>query len=111
MLPLIMLLDATSSSSDSSSLKPGLSADQVSPGFLGFLFTFFVVGIMAFLIVDMVRRIRRVRYRAQVAGDLEANSPTDAELDAGAPTDPSQPASDPEAQTKNQQPQHGSRRH
>lgn len=74
MLPLIKLFDAVSSSSESPSLKAGLSEDQVSPGFLGFLLTFFVVALTAFLIVDMVRRIRRVRYRAQVAGELEETS-------------------------------------
>lgn len=53
--------------SDTPSLRPGLNADQVSPGFLGFLATFFVAALLILLIVDMVRRIRRVRYRAEVA--------------------------------------------
>jgi hypothetical protein len=48
------------------SLRPGLSEDQVTPGLLGFLLTAFIVVLTAVLIVDMVRRIRRVRYRAQV---------------------------------------------
>lgn len=51
------------------SLRPGLSADQVTPGFLGFLLTAFIVVLTAVLIVDMVRRIRRVRYRAQVEAE------------------------------------------
>jgi uncharacterized membrane protein YcjF (UPF0283 family) len=38
----------------------------VTPGLLGFLLTAFIVVLTALLIVDMVRRIRRVRYRAQV---------------------------------------------
>ena len=50
----------------SPSLRPGLSQDQVTPGLLGFLLTAFIVVLSALLIVDMVRRIRRVRYRAQV---------------------------------------------
>ncbi|HSO91899.1 MAG TPA: hypothetical protein VLR70_12180 [Arthrobacter sp.] len=58
------------------SLRPGLSQDQVTPGLLGFLLTAFIVVLTAVLIVDMVRRIRRVRYRAQVeeerAGAAEA---------------------------------------
>ena len=64
------------------SLRPGLSQDQVTPGLLGFLLTAFIVVLTALLIVDMVRRIRRVRYRAQVeeeraaaAGDGEARIP------------------------------------
>ncbi|MCZ2404425.1 hypothetical protein IV498_14875 [Paenarthrobacter sp. Z7-10] len=54
------------------SLRPGLDANQVSPGFLGFLFTFFIVAIMFFLIRDMVKRIRRVRYRGQVEEEQQA---------------------------------------
>lgn len=47
-------------------LRPGLSEDQITPGLLGFVVTFSIVIIMFFLIRDMVKRIRRVRYRAQV---------------------------------------------
>ncbi|PVZ58946.1 hypothetical protein [Arthrobacter sp. H-02-3] len=54
------------------SLRPGLSEDQVTPGFLGFLLTAFIVVLTALLIVDMVRRIRRVRYRAQVEAERTA---------------------------------------
>lgn len=47
-------------------LKPGLDASQVTPGTLGFLLTLFIVLASIFLIRDMVKRIRRVRYRAEV---------------------------------------------
>ncbi|MDJ0312423.1 hypothetical protein [Arthrobacter sp. H35-D1] len=47
-------------------LRPGLTPDQITPGLLGFVATFGIVVIMVFLIRDMVKRIRRVRYRAQV---------------------------------------------
>lgn len=47
-------------------LRPGLTEDQVTPGLLGFIVTFAIVVIMFFLIRDMVKRVRRVRYRAQV---------------------------------------------
>lgn len=47
-------------------LRPGLTEEQVTPGLLGFLVTFFIVVIMVFLIRDMVKRIRRVRYREQL---------------------------------------------
>ncbi len=50
-------------------LRPGLSEDQITPGLLGFVVTFGIVVIMVFLIRDMVKRIRRVRYRAQVEGE------------------------------------------
>lgn len=49
-------------------LRPGLSADQVSPGFLGFLMTAFMVIAVVMLMVSMTRRIRRVRYAAQFNG-------------------------------------------
>jgi len=58
------------------SLRPGLSEDQVTPGLLGFLLTAFIVVLTALLIVDMVRRIRRVRYRAQVEAEREAAEET-----------------------------------
>lgn len=61
-----MLIILASSPAPSPSLRPGLSEDQVTPGLLGFLLTAFIVVLTALLIVDMVRRIRRVRYRAQV---------------------------------------------
>ncbi|MDJ0354748.1 hypothetical protein [Paenarthrobacter sp. PH39-S1] len=71
-MPNLILLLATTPPSDSPTIRPGLDPDQVSPGFLGFLFTFGVVVIMFFLIRDMVKRIRRVRYRAQVEEDALA---------------------------------------
>ncbi|MBG0739798.1 hypothetical protein IV500_10415 [Paeniglutamicibacter antarcticus] len=65
----LILVLATTPPNDSPTIRPGLDPDQVSPGFLGFLFTFGIVVIMFFLIRDMVKRIRRVRYRAQVEED------------------------------------------
>jgi hypothetical protein len=71
-------------------LREGISEDQVTPGLLGFIMTAFFVVATALLIVDMVRRIRRVRYRAQVeeeriaaaaAADIEAAEA--AEADSG----------------------------
>ena len=55
-------------------LRPGLSEDQITPGVLGFIVTFAIVIAMVFLIRDMVKRIRRVRYRAQVEEGLAAGS-------------------------------------
>ena len=61
-------------------LRPGLTEDQITPGFLGFVVTFGIVVIMVFLIRDMVKRIRRVRYRAQVeAGHAGGSHGPDAE--------------------------------
>ncbi|WP_253907391.1 hypothetical protein [Arthrobacter sp. 35/47] len=52
------------------SLRPGLDPTQVTPGLLGFLATLFMVIAVIFLIRDMARRIRRVRYREMA--NLEA---------------------------------------
>jgi hypothetical protein len=53
-----------------------------SPGTIGFLLTFFVAGSAVLLIFDMVRRVRRVRYRAEIqdklAAEAEAESATKA---------------------------------
>jgi len=43
-----------------------------SPGTVGFLFTFLVVVGTIALIFDMTRRVRRVRYRAEIQEKLEA---------------------------------------
>ena len=69
-----MLTILASSPAPSPSLRPGLSEDQVTPGLLGFLLTAFIVVLTALLIVDMVRRIRRVRYRAQVEEERMATA-------------------------------------
>lgn len=63
---LFIALATTPAPSPTPSLRPGLDQDQVTPGLLGFVLTAFIVILTALLIVDMVRRIRRVRYRAQV---------------------------------------------
>ncbi|MBD7996672.1 hypothetical protein H9639_15345 [Arthrobacter sp. Sa2CUA1] len=48
-------------------LKPGLEEGDITPGLLGFLATLFLALCVVFLIRDMVKRIRRVRYRSQAA--------------------------------------------
>jgi hypothetical protein len=69
---LLTALATTPAPAPSPSLREGLSQDQVTPGLLGFLLTAFIVVLTALLIVDMVRRIRRVRYRAQVEEERAA---------------------------------------
>jgi hypothetical protein len=105
---LLTALATTPAPTPSPSLRPGLSQDQVTPGLLGFLLTAFIVVLTALLIVDMVRRIRRVRYRAQVeeeraaageaalTGSLPA-SPAATFPDAGSPEPASPDAAFPEA--------------
>ena len=69
---LLIALATSPAPTPTPSLRPGLSEDQVTPGLLGFLLTAFIVVLTALLIVDMVRRIRRVRYRAQVEAERMA---------------------------------------
>jgi hypothetical protein len=45
--------------------------DTVTPGIWGFVLTFLVMLVVVLLILDMVRRIRRVNYRAEVRAQLE----------------------------------------
>lgn len=53
---------------------PGEEIDPnvVTPGVIGFVLTFAVVVAVVLLVVDMTRRIRRVRYRAEANAKLDA---------------------------------------
>lgn len=91
---LLLSLATTPSPLPTPSLREGISEDQVTPGLLGFIMTAFFVVATALLIMDMVRRIRRVRYRAQVeeeriaaaaAADVEAEEAAEAGLGAAGP--------------------------
>jgi len=77
-----------------------------SPGTLGFIMTFFVSAGAIALIFDMVRRVRRVRYRAEIEAKLDAEqlaapeaAPTSAAKPAAnkpaAPAKPARPAAPP----------------
>ncbi|MDN4615813.1 hypothetical protein P5G50_15275 [Leifsonia sp. F6_8S_P_1B] len=46
--------------------------DLVTPGVAGFVVTFLVALAAVLLALDMVRRIRRVRYRAEINEKLDA---------------------------------------
>lgn len=46
--------------------------NTVTPGIWGFVLTFVVMLIVVLLVLDMVRRIRRVNYRAEVREQLES---------------------------------------
>jgi len=81
---LLIALATSPPPAPSPSLRPGLDPNQVTPGLLGFLLTAFIVVLTALLIVDMVRRVRRVRYRAQVEQERAAG----AEAAFGAEDDP-----------------------
>jgi len=49
-----------------------LDEDTVTPGWVGFVVIFALALVTVFLIIDMTRRVRRVRYREEVRAKLAA---------------------------------------
>lgn len=70
----LILIAATTPAPVLPTLRPGLSEDQITPGLLGFIITFSIVIVMFFLIRDMTKRVRRVRYREQVESGSKGGS-------------------------------------
>jgi len=50
----------------------GVDENLVTPGPAGFIIIFLIGVVVVLLIIDMVRRIRRVNYRAEIQERLEA---------------------------------------
>lgn len=71
---LLYSLPLTVTSPIEGDLKPGLDEGDITPGLLGFLATLFLALCVVFLIRDMVKRIRRVRYREQAAEAQQAGN-------------------------------------
>ena len=91
-----ILLSALLAATPSPSATADPSETFYSPGTIGFIMTFFVtVGAVA-LIFDMVRRIRRVRYRAEITEKLEAEAQA-AKADKDAKPAAAKPAAKPAA--------------
>lgn len=63
-----------------------------SPGTIGFIATFGVTAGAVLLIFDMVRRVRRVRYRAEISAKLEAESQAASYSKPTAKAKPARPA-------------------
>lgn len=97
---LLLRLATTPSPLPTPTLRDGISEDQVTPGLLGFIMTAFFVVATALLIVDMVRRIRRVRYRAQVEEERLAAAAA-ADIDAADAQDGPDGGTDPAAPDAN----------
>lgn len=55
----------------SPSPSPSVNADLITPGVLGFLAILFVTAVTVLLIIDMNRRVRRVRYRGELRERLD----------------------------------------
>ncbi len=61
---------------------PVIDEDMVTPGVVGFLVTFLIAVATVLLVIDMTRRIRRVRYRAEVQEQLKAERGETGETDS-----------------------------
>jgi hypothetical protein len=68
---LTQIVAAVTPSPEPSTEPPGFNEDTVTPGVVGFIVTFLVAVAVIVLIVDMVRRVRRVNYRAQARAKIE----------------------------------------
>ncbi|MFT4123884.1 MAG: hypothetical protein QM635_08635 [Microbacteriaceae bacterium] len=68
-----VLVQATPSPTPSAT-STGLAVDEdaVSPGWIGFAVTFVLAVAVVLLITDMTRRLRRLRYRAEIRERLQA---------------------------------------
>jgi len=44
----------------------------ITPGVVGFIVTFAIAALTVLLLVDMTRRVRRVRYREEINAQLDA---------------------------------------
>ncbi|MET4704875.1 hypothetical protein [Frigoribacterium sp. UYMn621] len=52
--------------------QPNFDENSVTPTWVGFAATFLVAAAVVLLCIDMVRRVRRVRYRGEIREQLEA---------------------------------------
>lgn len=69
---------------ESPNLKPGLEADQVSPGVIGFLLTLLLAVLIIFVALDHTRRQRRLKNRFDYAMAREQEEREAAEREAEA---------------------------
>jgi hypothetical protein len=65
---LSLILKAAGTPIPNESAEP--TAISTSPGTVGWIFTFALAVAALFLIYDMVRRIRRMRYRAEIQQEI-----------------------------------------
>ncbi len=72
---------------DTPATPPAYDGDPnlVTPGVVGFIVTFAIAALTVLLVLDMVRRIRRVRYRAAVQDEIAAEVEAANEADRPGP--------------------------
>lgn len=66
LFPSIVGIPVRAASTPTPSPTPQFNPDTVTPGLVGFGITFLIAVAVVLLIIDMVRRIRRVRYRDEI---------------------------------------------
>lgn len=54
-------------------LRPGLEESDITPGIAGFLFTALMAFLLVVVVRDLVKRMRRMKYRSQLDEDLDAD--------------------------------------
>lgn len=69
---------ATATPTPSATIDP----DTVTPGFAGFVAIGVLAIVVVFLLIDMLRRIRRAGYRADITAQLDAEEEAQAQGDA-----------------------------
>ena len=79
--------------------QPNFNENSVTPTWVGFAATFAVAAIVVLLCIDMVRRVRRVRYRGEIREQLEAERET-AERETAEQQTAEQDAAEREAASK-----------
>jgi hypothetical protein len=87
-----ILLSALLAATPSPSATTDPAATFYSPGTIGFIMTFFVTAGAVALIFDMVRRIRRVRYRAEISEKLAAEAQAAKDVKPAPPKAATKPA-------------------
>lgn len=65
--------------------------DTITPTWVGFVATFGVAIITVLLVIDMTRRVRRVRYRGEIRERLEAEAAEGGGVDLAPGVDPTLP--------------------
>ena len=76
-------------------------AIATSPGILGWVFTFLLAAAVIFVIYDMVRRIRRVRYRAEIIEEISEEEAAEEEAIETVEEVASEDAAEADASTEN----------
>lgn len=95
---LIHLLGVLRSDDPTPSPVPAYEGDPnlITPGVIGFAITFLIAVATVLLLIDMTRRVRRVRYREEVREKLAAEAAASGAGKNGAAKNTSSPPTAPE---------------